>query len=73
MRTGQQQSGSISLQDFDRFLSQEEARSLFGVSLRTWQRLVTSGRVPKPDAKIGRMPRWRASTLKSVLENGGQL
>jgi hypothetical protein len=55
----------------DPYLSQHAARALFDVSLRTWQRLVSSGRVPKPDARVGRSPRWKMSTLRAALEKGG--
>jgi predicted DNA-binding transcriptional regulator AlpA len=49
----------------------EVARAL-GVSRRAIERERSSGRFPKPDLTIGRMPLWRPETLARWVEGGGQ-
>jgi len=31
-----------------------------------------AGKVPKPDIKIGKMPRWKAATIRAWIERGGK-
>jgi excisionase family DNA binding protein len=39
---------------------------------RTIERMRSAGKLPKPDIKIGRMPRWKRSTIEAWLERGGK-
>jgi hypothetical protein len=41
-------------------------------SRRGVERLRASGRVPKPDIIVGRMPRWRPGTIRRWIERGGR-
>ena len=41
-------------------------------SRRSVERLRASGRVPKPDIIVGRMPRWRPGTIRRWLEREGR-
>jgi hypothetical protein len=41
-------------------------------SRRGVERLRASGRVPKPDITVGRMPRWRPGTIRKWIEKGGR-
>jgi hypothetical protein len=38
---------------------------------RTIERLRAGGKLPRPDANVGRMPRWKAETIRRWIENGG--
>lgn len=46
------------------------ARTL-GVSRATVERHRASGRLPKPDVTLGRMPMWRPETIQGWIEQGG--
>jgi predicted DNA-binding transcriptional regulator AlpA len=48
------------------FRIDEVARSL-GISRRAVERARHAGQFPEPDAKIGRMPIWRVSTIENWL------
>lgn len=41
-------------------------------SRRMVERLKSSGRLPKPDLIIGRMPRWKPETVRRWIESGGK-
>jgi len=41
-------------------------------SRRGVERLRASGRVPKPDLVVGRMPRWRPGTIRKWIDRGGR-
>jgi hypothetical protein len=32
----------------------------------------SAGRLPRPDARVGRCPRWRPETIRRWLETGGR-
>jgi hypothetical protein len=46
------------------------------ISRRTAERMKSSGKLPPPDLKINRMPRWRPQTLRAWIdeqaERGGR-
>ena len=56
-------SGSPSL------LSAKRSSALVGVSLRTWWRLDSSGKIPAA-VRIGNAKRWRTLELKDWIESG---
>lgn len=45
---------------------------IFNVSRRAVERMRSTGRLPRPDLKIGRLPRWRAETIREWIEDGGR-
>jgi len=48
-----------------------EAARLCGTSPRTWERLLSAGKAPRPDAYAGKNPLWKKSTLESWISRGG--
>ncbi len=47
------------------------ARVLNG-SRRTIEHLRAAGKLPRPDLHIGKMPRWKAETIRRWIEEGGR-
>lgn len=43
-------------------LSKEQIRTAIGVSSRTFDGMLSSGKYPKHDARIGAFPRWTVET-----------
>jgi predicted DNA-binding transcriptional regulator AlpA len=41
------------------------------VSVPTIERLRRAGKIPPPDVMIGRLPRWKPSTIRAWIEGGG--
>jgi predicted DNA-binding transcriptional regulator AlpA len=37
---------------------------------RLVERMRSAGKIPKPDIKIGKMPRWKATTIRAWIERG---
>jgi predicted DNA-binding transcriptional regulator AlpA len=50
----------------------DEVAAALGVSRRAIERERSSGRFPKPDLVMGRMPLWRPDTIRDWLERGGR-
>jgi hypothetical protein len=48
-----------------------DAASMCGMSVRLWERLLSAGKAPKPDAHAGRCPLWTRATLERWLAQGG--
>lgn len=38
------------------------------ISLREFERMVSSGRFPRPDVRIGRSPRWKPETVRNWID-----
>lgn len=53
-------------------LSIKKVAAALDCSRRVFERLRASGRFPKPDLLLGRMPRWRRETVQRWIENGGR-
>ncbi len=49
----------------------KEVAAALGIGLATLERLLASGRFPKPDARAGRRLLWRPSTVEAWLAEGG--
>jgi hypothetical protein len=47
------------------------AARLCGMSPRTWERLLSAGKAPRPDAYAGKCPVWTRATLERWLREGG--
>ena len=53
-------------------LTVEGVASALSVNRRTVERMLSAGKLPGPDLRIGRMPRWKAETIRRWIENGGR-
>jgi predicted DNA-binding transcriptional regulator AlpA len=53
-------------------LSINDLATVLSCSRRLVERMCAGGKVPKPDLKVGRMPRWRADTIRRWIEDGGK-
>jgi hypothetical protein len=51
--------------------------TLTRIGKRTIERLRASGKLPKPDLRVGKMPLWKVETIRDWIEalsrNGGAL
>lgn len=52
----------------DRLLSARTVRELIDAPDRTFRRWVAGGKFPPPDRRIGRVLRWRESTVRQFIE-----
>lgn len=52
-------------------LSVNEVSAVLGCVRRTLERLRSTGAFPKPDAMVGRCPKWKPSTVQSWIDAGG--
>jgi predicted DNA-binding transcriptional regulator AlpA len=52
-------------------LSIDDLAAILSCSRRLIERMRSAGRLPKPDIKIGKMPRWRPETIRRWIEGGG--
>jgi hypothetical protein len=48
-----------------------DAARMCGMSVRLWERLLSAGKAPKPDAFCGKCPVWKKSTLQAWIDRGG--
>ena len=53
------------------FLSIDDLATILRCSRRLVERMRSAGKVPKPDIKIGRMPRWKPETVRRWVDQGG--
>jgi hypothetical protein len=44
-------------------LSPGDLAEIYGVSLRSIWRLLAAGKIPAPDLRIGKLPRWRQESI----------
>lgn len=49
-------------------LSKQQICFAIGVSLRTFQGMVSAGQFPAADTRVGAFPRWRVQTLNRWIE-----
>jgi predicted DNA-binding transcriptional regulator AlpA len=52
-------------------LSIADLTHILNAGRATVERLKSSGKLPKPDLKIGRMPRWKPETIRRWIDEGG--
>jgi predicted DNA-binding transcriptional regulator AlpA len=45
---------------------------ILGCSRRLVERMRAAGKLPRPDVKIGKMPRWKRDTILRWIEDGGR-
>src|SRR5262249_36556222 len=48
-----------------------DAARMGGMSVCLWERLLSAGKAPKPDAFCGKCPVWKKSTLQAWIDKGG--
>jgi predicted DNA-binding transcriptional regulator AlpA len=53
-------------------LSVDGVTNVLSISRRSFERLRSAGKFPRPDLHIGKMPRWRAETVRKWIEAGGK-
>src|SRR5208337_3032087 len=53
-------------------LSLTDLARILSCSRRLIERMRSAGRLPRPDLHVGRMPRWRAETIRRWIEAGGR-
>jgi predicted DNA-binding transcriptional regulator AlpA len=56
----------------ERLLSISDLACVLQCSRRVVERLRASGRLPRPDLRIGRMPRWKPESIAAWIERGGK-
>jgi len=52
-------------------LSKADVVAALGCEVRTIERMISSGRFPRPDVRVGRLPRWKAETVNGWIAEGG--
>lgn len=52
-------------------LSIDDVAATLACSRRLIERMRAAGKLPKPDLRVGKMPRWRAETIARWIEAGG--
>lgn len=57
--------------DLDRLLTVRQVCGLLSTTDRSLRRWCHLGLVPKPDVRIGRNLRWRESTIRKMIDAGG--
>jgi predicted DNA-binding transcriptional regulator AlpA len=50
-------------------LTLDDLACLLAASRRTVERMRAAGKLPRPDFRVGRMPRWRPETIRAWLES----
>jgi predicted DNA-binding transcriptional regulator AlpA len=53
-------------------LSIDALARVLNASRRSIERLRSAGKLPRPDLRIGKMPRWRPETIRRWIEGGGR-
>jgi excisionase family DNA binding protein len=48
-----------------------ELTATLGISRRAAERMVAAGTLPSPDVRIGRLVRWKPSTIQAWINAGG--
>jgi predicted DNA-binding transcriptional regulator AlpA len=66
VRTGTAGTGHI----IEPLLSIGDLCCILACDRRTVERMRSAGRLPRPDLHVGRMPRWRAATIRAWIEGG---
>jgi len=64
--------GPILPAGFESMLSIDDLAALLRCSRRLVERMRSGGKVPRPDIKIGKMPRWKPETIRLWIESGGR-
>lgn len=49
-------------------LSIEDLARVLSISRRSAERYLSAGKLPRPDLRIGKMPRWRPETVRGWID-----
>ena len=52
----------------DPLLSIDDLARVLNCGRRSVERMLSSGQLPRPDLRLGRMPRWRAVTVQDWID-----
>ena len=52
-------------------LSIDDLTRILSCSRRLVERMRAGGRLPEPDIRVGKMPRWKPSTIRTWIEREG--
>jgi predicted DNA-binding transcriptional regulator AlpA len=47
----------------------DDLAAALAISRRTAERMLSAGKLPRPDLRIGRMPRWRPETIRQWIDD----
>jgi hypothetical protein len=50
----------------------DDLARILNCSRRLVERMRAAGKIPTPDFKVGKMPRWQPETIRRWLEKGGK-
>lgn len=53
-------------------VTKSDLERILQIDSRTIDRMRSTGKLPKPDLFLSRMPRWKASTVRAWIEAGGR-
>jgi hypothetical protein len=53
-------------------LRKRDIGAILRVDIRTLERMLSSGRMPKPDMYLRRAPRWKPETIRQWIDQGGE-
>jgi predicted DNA-binding transcriptional regulator AlpA len=53
-------------------ITKGDLERILQIDSRTIDRMRSSGKLPKPDLFLSRMPRWKAETIRAWIEGGGK-
>ena len=53
----------------DPLLSIDDLARVLNCGRRSVERLLSAGRLPRPDIRLGRMPRWRPATIRDWIDS----
>jgi predicted DNA-binding transcriptional regulator AlpA len=54
----------------ERLVGIDDIADALGVCRRTVERMKSAGEIPLPDKVLGRLPRWRTSTIERWMSGG---
>jgi predicted DNA-binding transcriptional regulator AlpA len=61
-----------SIASIEPLVTKADLEQILQIDSRTIDRMRSSGKLPKPDLFLSRMPRWKASTVRDWIEGGGK-
>jgi predicted DNA-binding transcriptional regulator AlpA len=53
-------------------VTKADLERILQIDSRTIDRMRATGKLPKPDLFLSRMPRWKAETIRAWIEAGGR-
>jgi predicted DNA-binding transcriptional regulator AlpA len=53
-------------------LSVADLALVLNASRRAVERMRAAGKLPRPDLRVGKLPRWKPETIREWIERGGR-